>query len=84
MMKLIKSNNPIATEDGTQTYKDVGLFFSMNNKFFTGNIIIRLKFGFKYKTNKDRMLKVDVSHKNIKGFYSKYLEILFIPIPKGK
>jgi hypothetical protein len=83
-MKLIKNKNRILTEDGNKTYRAFGIFFSVNNKFFVGNVIIRFKFGFRDRSVKDGILKTESTHKKIKGFFYKYLEILFIKIPKGK
>jgi hypothetical protein len=83
-MKLLTNKSRTLTEDGLKTYKFIGLFFSLSNKIFNGNIIIRFKFGFKDRTQKDGIVKVETSHSKLKGFRSKYLEILFIEIPKGK
>jgi hypothetical protein len=83
-MKLLTNKSRTLTEDGLKTYKFIGLFFSLNNRLFNGNIIIRLKFAFKDRTQKDSIVKVETSHSKIKGFRSKHLEVLFIEIPKGK
>jgi len=83
-MKLLTSKSRTVTEDGLKTYKFIGLFLSLNNKFFNGNVIVRLKFSFKDRSQKDGIVKVETSHSKLKGFRSKYLEILFIEIPKGK
>jgi hypothetical protein len=82
---LIKDDKRIISDDGKQTYRAFGIVFNMHNRFFSGSVIIKFKYGYRNKDVKlDAKLKQGVSFLKVRGIETKYLEIRLISIPKGK
>jgi hypothetical protein len=82
---LIKDDKRIISADGNQTYRAFGIVFNVHNRFFSGSIIIKFKYGYKDINRKlDAKLKHGVSFTKVRGLDTKYLEIKLISIPKGK
>lgn len=80
---LIKSQKRIASPDGQHTYKIFGIVFNMHNRFFSGQVIIKLKYSYKELTKNDSV-RHDVAYGNSKGFNTKYLELTLVSIQKRK
>lgn len=82
---LIKDDKRIISDDGEQTYRAFGIVLNLHNRFFSGSVIIKFKYGYKDKNLKlDAKLKQGVSFVKARGIDTKYLEIRLISIPKGK
>jgi hypothetical protein len=82
---LIKDDKRIISDDGTKTFRAFGIVINMHNRFFSGSIIIKFKYGYRNKDVKtDAKLKQGVSFLKVRGLDTKYLEVRFISIPKGK
>jgi hypothetical protein len=82
---LIRDDKRIISDDGNQTYRAFGIVINMHNRFFSGSVIIRIKYGFRDIDRKvDTKLKQGVSFVKVRGVETKYFEMRFISIPKGK
>lgn len=82
---LIKDDKRIISDDGNQTYRAFGIVLNMNNRFFTGSIIIKFKYGYKDLDKKlDAKMKHGVSFIKVRGIETKYFEVRMISIPRGK
>jgi hypothetical protein len=80
---LIKSQKRIASADGNFTYKIFGIVFNMHNRFFSGQVVIKFKYGYR-DTVKSEVVRHDVAYGNSKGFNTKYLELTLVSIKKVK
>ena len=82
---LIRDDKRIITDDGNQTYRAFGIVFNMHNRFFSGSVIIKIKYGYRDRDTKlDKKVKTGVSFIKVKGFDLRFFELLLISIPKGK
>jgi hypothetical protein len=82
---LIKDDKRIISDDGNKTYRAFGIVLNLHNRFFSGSIILKIKYGYRdIDHKKDAKLKHGVSFVKAKGFDFKFLELRFITIPKGK
>lgn len=82
---LIRDDKRIISDDGNKTYRAFGIVFNMHNRFFSGSVIIKIKYGYRDRDNKlDAKLKQGVSFVKAGGFDTKFLELRLISIPKGK
>lgn len=82
---LIKDDKRIISEDGTQTYRAFGIVFNMHNRFFSGSVIIKIKYGYRDRDTKlDKKVKTGASFMKVKGFDLRFFELRLISIPKGK
>lgn len=82
---LIRDDKRIVSDDGTKTYRAFGIVFNMHNRFFSGSIIIKIKYGYRNLDHAlDKKLKQGVSYLKVRGVETKYFEVRLISIPKGK
>ena len=80
---LIKSDKRITTNDGKETFKIYGIVIHMHNRFFSGQIILKFKYGYR-ELNRNDSIRHDISYANSKGFNTKFLEFTLVTVPKGK
>jgi hypothetical protein len=82
---LIRDDKRIISDDGNKTYRAFGIVINMHNRFFSGSIIIKIKYGYRDRDSKlDTKLKQGVSFVKAGGFDTKFFELRLISIPKGK
>lgn len=82
---FIKDDKRIISEDGTKTYRAFGLVFNIHNRFFSGSVIIKIKYGHRDVNRAiDVKLKHAVTFVKDSGINLKYFELRLISIPKGK
>lgn len=82
---LIRDDKRIISDDGTKTYRAFGIVINMHNRFFSGSIIIKIKYGYRDINRAiDAKLKQGVSFVKVSGLDTKYFELRLISIPKGK
>ena len=82
---LIRDDKRIISDDGKHTYRAFGIVFNMHNRFFSGSVIIKIKYGYRELDRKvDSKLKHGVSFVKVRGVDVRYFELRLISIPKGK
>lgn len=81
---LIKDDKRIMTENGLQTYRNFGFTVHFHNIFFSGSIIVLLKFNYRVLNHAVDKIKHSISFASVTGLDTKYLTIQMVTIPKGK